>query len=381
MNTLKRKKLSGRAPKEKYKTNENRFDALRSIDEDDTYSEGEEEEEVREFKVVVPPIVVDAAYNFHSVYKLIGTSFEFKRMSIGTKIISPSLALFEQAKNKLKEAKYTFYTHECRDTKMFKLVLYGLPKTEINEIKDELKNAYNINVVNIKEITTSRSSMNDALYMLEFDRTINSKSQVLKIKRLCSIVVYWRKPMKGNKGPTQCTKCAMYGHGARNCFRKNICIACGGEHDLANCQINKTTQGSPAAYKCFNCIKKNLKNTGHKADDPRCPCRKEYLSIRQKLTNKTKMQNQRIYEVFEENPGDFPHFSRSESFVPFARGQPGRSYANTLQCHTQQNSNTGDLFSIDELFQIFTGALSDLRKCRSKMEQLNVIMTMLKYAI
>lgn len=362
--------MMGRAPKEKHKRNENMFNILQTFDDDDTYSESEEGE-VREYKIVVPPIVVDPVHTFQTVYQLIGTSHEFKRMSVGTKIVSPSLALYELAKNKLVEKKFTFFTHEYKDTKLFKLVLYGLPRIPVDEIKEELKNSYNVNVVNIKEITTSRSSADDALYALDFDRSQNTKSQVLKIRRLCSIVVHWRKPHKGNKGPTQCNKCAMYGHGARNCYRKSICIACGGEHDLANCQVNKTTQGSPAVYKCFNCIKRNLKNNGHRADDPRCPCRKEYMLIREKMLNKSR--------AFSRQPNPMPQENDS-SFIQHEplNNNPSTSYANVTQPpHAQHN----ELFSIDELFQIFTKSVSDLRNCRTKIEQLNVIMSMLKYAI
>lgn len=383
MHALKRKNMSGRAPKEKQKRSENRFSVLQTVDDDDTYSE-DNEEEVREYKVVIPPIVVDAVHSFQAVYKLIGPTYQFKRMSVGTKVISPSIAQLDLAKRKLIETGFKFYSHESKDTKLFKLVLYGLPQTDPKEIKEELKSTYNINVINVKEIKTSRSSADDALYMLEFDRTQNSKSQVVKIRQMCSIVVYWRKPQKGNKGPTQCTKCAMYGHGARNCFRKNICIACGGDHDVANCQVNKTPQGSPAAYKCFNCVKKNLKNSNHRADDPRCPSRKEYLTIRENMQNKARsIQNRCVRNLFEEAPEDLPQMPTSANFLPAdnSNGSPRISYANTTRESNRQPNTCGDLYSIDELFQIFTGAISDLRKCTTKIEQLNVIMSMLKYAI
>lgn len=78
----------------------------------------------------------------------------------------------------------------------------------------------------------------------------------------------------------------MFGHGAKHCFRNNVCIACGGDHDFSTCTVNKTPQMGPAIFKCFNCTKRNLKNTNHRADDPRCPCRKDYILLRQKLKNK-----------------------------------------------------------------------------------------------
>ena len=84
-------------------------------------------------------------------------------MSNGTKFISPSITLFEQSKKNLIDLGYTFYSHECKNTKIFKLVLSGLPQLNLNEIKAELKNSYeyNINVVNIKEIIIAASSVDD----------------------------------------------------------------------------------------------------------------------------------------------------------------------------------------------------------------------------
>lgn len=380
MSTLKRKNFMGRGPKEKYKANENRFKILQSNDCDDTFSE--DDEQLKEYKVIIPPIVVDALHSFQAVYKLLGTEYQFKRISVGTKIISPSLSHLESAKKKLIESLYTFYTHESKDTKLFNLVLYGLPQTDPNEIKQELKAAYNIKVVNIKEILTARSSKDDALYMLEFDRTQNSKSQVLKIRRLCSIVVFWRKPLKSNKGPTQCSKCAMYGHGSKNCFRKNICIACGGDHDAAACQVNKTPCDGPAVYKCFNCIKKNLKNTSHRADDPRCPSRKDYLLIRENIRNKARPTQNSWTRQLIETSEDFPHMNAINSLADgHNTSLPRLSYAEALKSSKRQNNTCDELYSTDQLFSIFTEALVDLRNCKTKIEQINVIMTMLKYAV
>ena len=41
----------------------------------------------------------------------------------------------------------------------------------------------------------------------------------MKIRFFWNKAFYWRKPLRGNKGPTQCPKCTVYGHGAKNCNR------------------------------------------------------------------------------------------------------------------------------------------------------------------
>lgn len=142
----------------------------------------------------------------------------------------------------------------------------------------------------------------------------------------------------------------------------------------------KTPQEGSAAYKCFNCVKKNFKNTSHRADDPRCPSRRDYLTIRQNMHNKSRsFPSRNIQNYFEGTPSDFPQIIRSAN--DNNNSLPKSSYAEVLKTSSRQRNIGGDLYSIEELFNIFTEAISDLRKCTTKMEQFNVIMSMLKYAI
>ena len=66
-------------------------------------------------KVVNPPIVADHCHGFIRVFKLIGKEYEFKRMSVGTKIISSSMANYDTAKNKLSAVNFKIYIHECKE--------------------------------------------------------------------------------------------------------------------------------------------------------------------------------------------------------------------------------------------------------------------------
>lgn len=377
MSSVKRKKNWGNAPKKKFSMNENRFKIFEDYyeDDDDTLSEAENDE--NKYKVVIPPIVVDAVHGFQTVYNLIGRSYQYKRTSVGTRITSQTLVDYDSAKRKLISAGFTFYSHESKNTKLFKLVLYGLPKMDLEEIKEELKTAYNVDVVSIKEIVTKLSTVDDALYMLEFDRTKATKKDVQKVRLLGHIVVRWKKPKKFNNGPTQCSKCTMYGHGAKNCYRKNVCVACSGNHDLAVCQVNKTLDESSPAYKCFNCIKNNRRNTNHRADDRRCPSRKDYLTIRENIYIKSRPPPRRqMPQVFENSLENFPQMPGSKIPTISHFG-----YSEAVKAPNQHLNTSSELFNIDELFNIFTGAIADLRKCESKMEQISVIMTMLKYAV
>ena len=98
----------------------------------------------------------------------------------------------------------------------FKLVVFDLPQLITNDIKEELKEKFGINLKFIKEIKTERSNADDTLYMMEFFKNEVSKSQLVQIRYLCDVRVFWRNPLR-RKGPTQCSICFMYGHDGDNC--------------------------------------------------------------------------------------------------------------------------------------------------------------------
>lgn len=313
--TSKRKKYWGNNPKFKQQrtTNsqyENRFQEL--SDNDDSVSD---ESEFRELAVKIPPIIVDSIHSFSNVIKLLGENCKYKRMSVGTKVMPNTLAIYEDIIKHLQEKGITFYTHPVKDQNKFKLILFGLPQMNTKAILDEIKATFNIEPINIKEITTARTTADDAIYMLEFNRNQVSKREIFRIKYIHSIAIHWRNPLRSSKGPTQCSKCAMYGHGASNCYRKNNCIGCGGPHDYSTCPLNKTTAEGPVVYKCFNCVKKNLKNVNHRADDVRCPSRREYLEIREKVSRNRPNVSFSNRPQFNFSPDDFPGINQN-TYIP-----------------------------------------------------------------
>ena len=74
-------------------------------------------------------------------------------------------------------------------------MLFGLTKVDVKTLVDKL--------ANIKEIQSSRSNTNDALYMLEFNRDQISKRYVIKIKYVYDVVIHWRNPLRKSRGPTK----------------------------------------------------------------------------------------------------------------------------------------------------------------------------------
>lgn len=261
--------------------------------------------------------------------------------------------------------------------------MFGLPRFGVDSIKEEFQVKHNIEPVSIKEIKTARTNDDDALFMLEFNRSQISKREVRKIKYFCDIVVKWRNPLRSKKGPTQCSKCTMYGHGAANCHRKAACLGCGGDHDYSVCTLDKLPTNGPVIYKCHNCIKNNRKNVNHKADDPRCPYRKEYLEIRQKVTSKQRQNHTRRQNIpqsyFSDEELNIPttsnnlpqHFTQSYNTkkVPYSTMAKSRP-------HTEDND-----ISNEKIIEIYFEALDALQKCKNKYDKMRVLGMMLKYVI
>lgn len=376
MNGQKRKKFWGSVPKYKLpKSNDepstsNRFHLL---------SDDDEEQEKKER---IPPIIVDSSVSFSNVLAKLGEDFIFKRMSIGTKVTSSTITQYNEALESLKKSNFNFYTHEVKSSKIFKLVLFGLPRLPIDSIMNEFITVHNIKPVSVKEINTKRSCEDDALYIVEFDRNHVSKNEVLKIKHFGCVVVHWRRPFKGNKGPTQCAKCAMYGHGARNCNRVKVCTACAGNHDSGDCSLSKSGTHNSVVYKCFNCCKRNFKNINHRADDPNCPCRREYLEIRQRLTARTRAIVTRSANP-DINDCDFPQLprqNRGENARDGNTSSQGRVLFSDVSRGNSRDNNDDDLTN-EKLLEIFFNAVDALEKCRTKFDKLRVLGMMLKHAI
>lgn len=174
-------------------------------------------------------------------------------------------------------------THKSKENKLFKAVLYGLPKTDVDEIKQYFKNQLNLVPIEVFEMKTKSTDPNRAIYLFHFDKNIVSRQILQQIKTILNVVVRWAAYSPKYKGPTQCRNCTMYGHGADNCCRKAICVFCFCE--TKSCPMNPTNASTStivpgAVFKCHNCVQNNLPNN-HAATGERCPERNKYLSIRQ----------------------------------------------------------------------------------------------------
>lgn len=323
-----------------------------------------------------PPVVIDTtSATFTKVIEHIGTNgYFFRRTTLGTKVFSDNMERYQHLLRELKTTSFRYFTHKVTDNSNYKMVLKGLHKVSTDLIKEELESNHGVKCVDIREIITSKTSPNDALYLLTFNRTQVNKKILYTIRYILNVAVVWKNQQsKPDKGPTQCRKCGLYGHGTENCHRQQICFLCSSiTHDTSYCPMNNSTGGK--IFKCFNCVAKGLPDFAHRADDPQCPSRTMYIEARLNATQRSSTKQSRFTESMFTNsqPKQQPTNLQTVNSLQAPPIIGNRTYADQLKPH---------LFSMDELFTIFQNATVELKKCTTKLDQLSIIVSLLKYAV
>lgn len=307
------------------------------------------------------------------------TSFQAKTISIGIKVDLDTKSDYDKCITALTTKKIDFFTHRDKNEKSFKVVLGGLPKMDTGIIVDEMKK-YNIVPSSVTELSTKNQNPHHCLYLVQFNTKDVSFNILRKVRAIDHIIVNWKPFKPRNRGPTQCNKCLMFGHGAQNCHRSEACMLCAStSHATANCHYNENTKEA-FVFKCYNCVSKNLPNTNHRANDPKCPCRSTYLEIRNNINHKNTIRNSRTNQksnTFNINQTNFPEFNQNSSPEDYTPNQStGPTYAEQIK-RSRANS---DLYSMDDLFEIFQSAIEDLSVCTNKGQQLKVLFKLLSNA-
>lgn len=369
---------------------QNRFSALQQQDlemEEDWYEEsqqvpGKPNTSASKSKVIKPPPIkiTDDKLNTANIKKYVTdigiTAFQTKGISIGIKVDLDKNEDHAKLIEKLKTDKLAFFTHSAQDQKLFKVVLSGLPRIDTDVIIAELKQ-YNIITSSVSELSTKNVNPNHCPYLVQLPKNDITLGQLRKIRAIDHIVVDWKAFRPRNKGPTQCKKCAMLGHGAQNCHRKEACLVCAStEHVVDNCPFKEETNEA-FAFKCFNCASKNLANTKHRANDPRCPSRIEYLEIRNKINHRNTVKNSRLNQNdrFNINQENFPNLSRNNGFAASTQSI-GPTYAERLKTPP----GNADLYSMEDLSEILYNTVDELMACKSKGQQIKVLFKLLSDA-
>lgn len=342
---------------------------------------------------ISPIIVTDHDTDIKKITTDLKIDCEFKIMSIGRKIFVNSL----EEKNKicaaLKEKSVNHFSHPDNTNKVFKAVLTGLPEVDTKEISDCILKT---NSIKTSKITMFKTASINKLYLCEFpDSTVNMKV-LNNINSVYYHIVKWQPYKPKRKGPTQCNRCLMFGHGIQSCFRYEACAKCSGAHLTSECTNISITTTSPK-FKCFNCVSAKLEHA-HRADDPACPFRAKYLATKTNARNKTNRGNIAQNRILNNSNVRFvpapapPPLSTSFAAVSAQATTHSnvRSQAPTplntfvpptnISANSTSTNNNTELWSFAEVASILYNSIRELKQCKSKLDQLMVITNMLQNA-
>lgn len=330
-------------------------------------------------KCKVPPIIITSDVNSIALINRAGLNggFSQKNMSIGTKIHLDNSEDYLKFLELLTDENIEFYSHKSHEEKTFKAVLAGLYKNCNDEIKSDLVDIYNITPIKIVDMTANKINSRGSLYLVEFKKDEVTMKTLGAIKTIYHTVVSWKPYSPKYRGPTQCFRCGSYGHGQDYCNRRKTCVFCASDDHSANeCPFKLRETVNPVVFRCFNCISAKKKDFNHRADDPICPSRQQYMEIRSRITQRTRRNaaqeprpiNKHKNEVRDEQ-NSFPALRPKVTYSQICAQKP-----------VTRNVTSGDLYSVDELFDIFVSHVEQLERCNTRSDQLKVLASLLKYA-
>lgn len=378
-------------------TKRNRFQPLSDMDVDNP---GVINRSPSDQKPKIPLIVItQKEFNIGLIKNLNLPDLTFKLISLGTRISFCEKASYEKCVTFLSENKIEFFTHRFKNN-IFKAILSGLPQTDPNDIKTELSSKYNLDVTEVREIQTSYYNKNNRLYLICLNKNDITLGQLKEIKVINFTIVKWLRFSPKHKGPTQCRRCLLFGHGAENCHRNVICMLCAStQHSSDDCSFKKDPDSRTINFKCGNCQSRGLPGN-HKANDQNCPCKAEYQNIRNhvriKNSNRSNQptrnqqrnqqssnfhQNQSTHLNSNQLNANAPEFSLNDDQFPSLSRNRRPPFNPLGSNNSYSNVTKNQLLSPDEFFDIFNDALAKFYTCKTSTDQIALIASLLRRAI
>lgn len=359
----------------------------------DSLSEDEESSEKTPKPVKIAPIVMtNVNIDINAILTELKLTCEVKITSIGRKIFPATADDKSKILIALKAKEIDFFSHPDNEQQIFKAILTGLPEINIKVISDSLTEEHEITPLKVTMFNTTAPSK---IYLCLFNRDEVNMKTLNDIKSIYYHRIRWQPFKPKNKGPTQCYRCAMYGHGISNCNRYVVCMLCSGKHLTNACTVITKEQENPA-YKCFNCASAKLQDA-HKANDPICPFRAKYVATMDRAKGKNKTNTNTETKSTSANGHSHsrnraPPQQPPVQNVTYAAAVGHSSHQTQSNQHEEseqqthsRNRNTstddnGDLWTFTEVAQLLMSTINELKQCKSKYDQVIVIAKLIERA-
>lgn len=290
-------------------------------------------------------------------------SIRYRLTQFGIKAYAHTIDDFKKLRSYLMDHKINFFSHPLREERTRKFTLHGLHDMNTDDVKDLLYES-DIAPINVAKLNIRNKRYDDhTIYLLYYPYVSNISIEKLRtVKYIDHVVVRFEEYSVNKTNVTQCANCLNFGHGAKNCFLPPRCIKCGDNHKSVACDKNlKPTDPKSkipkSQVKCANC------QGSHTANYSKCPSRLKFLEIREVArTNRNK--------ISKSNRTHTPNRPNISSRSAYHREQISNSNS---WAKTVQRSTSNELFSPTECYQIFKTFLNEIVKCKSKIEQIDVI--------
>lgn len=198
-------------------------------------------------------------------------------------------------------------------------------------LKAELKKYFDKDPIDVKMITPKNGHAGESrIYVLYFKKSDGVKTSTLRanVTGLFSLRVKFEYYSPKKLGPTQCSRCLDYSHGAESCRKSPMCIRCGENHPSASCKYLVTSSDKGAKpqipkekVKCANCSKP------HPANYSKCEYRLKIMEKQQMLrqpmpANPIPLDDEHFPHLRIPDSGDFDYATPKWGPQPIATKAP-----------------------------------------------------------
>jgi len=157
-----------------------------------------------------------------------------------TKVQVKSEESFRKLTELLDAKKKNYYTYQLKSSKGLQLFIKGIePDVGSAEVEQALKDKG----FNEKTVSNIRNRNKQPQLLFNVELVLDSKAlkkneihPIYNFQFLLHRRITIEEPHKRN-GQVQCANCQEYGHTKSYCTLRSVCVACGGWHTSAKCQV------------------------------------------------------------------------------------------------------------------------------------------------
>ena len=202
--------------------------------------------------------------------------FHMSRTGKGYRIFPDDMESHKLLSERLK-GKAQHFSHDPKGSKAFQRVVRGLDRLDSDDLRLLIEEATGSSPSSVQPLGQG-SAARGQLFLVKWPAGAMNSATLNSCRYLGHYKVTWEAPKKREPGPTQCTRCARFGHGQRNCQCSPVCLFCAEPHLFSVCvAAREPPQVRQPFLRCFNCALFKDRDSNHAANDKSCQSRAEFV--------------------------------------------------------------------------------------------------------